>query len=84
MIVSCAQANKLKSLNIDGVKHTMPGSYGVYLKIGDPANTCYGGVQSNSGAGSTVMGDVFLKTQFVVFDVHAPRIGFAQQAGVEV
>lgn len=62
----------------------MPGSYGVYLKIGDAANTCYGGVQSNSGAGYTIMGDVFLKSQFVVFDVHVPRIGFGQQTGVKL
>jgi hypothetical protein len=67
---------------INGVKHTMPGSYGVYGRI--DANTCFGGVQNNEGRGYSIMGDVFLKSRYVVFDVATPRIGFAQQAGVNV
>lgn len=41
---------------------------------------CYGGVQSDTGFNYSVIGDVFLKSQFVVFDVGGNRVGFAQQA----
>ena len=86
VIFPCTSTSKLKDLSyyINGTKHTMPAAYGVYGQIGDPGNHCYGGVQSNNGQGYSVIGDVFLKSQFVVFDVHTPRIGFAQQKGVTV
>ena len=41
------------------------------------ALACFGGLQSNAGIGLSILGDVFLKSQFVVFDQGVPRIGFA-------
>jgi aspergillopepsin I len=43
--------------------------------------TCFGGLQSNAGIGFSIFGDIFLKSQYVVFDVSqgSPRIGFGQQ-----
>ncbi|KAJ8613711.1 hypothetical protein MRB53_036853 [Persea americana] len=61
---------------------TVPASYLSYAPNGD--GTCYGGIQSDSGIGFSILGDIFLKSQFVVFDEGNLRLGFAQQAGVTV
>lgn len=86
VIFPCSSASQLQSLSyyINGVKKTMPGSYGVYSTLSSPAGYCYGGIQSNDNVGFTILGDVFLKSQYVVFDVCLKRLGFAQQAGVTV
>ena len=65
------------SLFIDGEKRTMPGKYANYIKAG--GDLCYGGVQITN-ADFNIIGDLFLKSQYVVFDRSGPRVGFAQQA----
>lgn len=71
---------ELPDLDIDigGYTATVPGKL---LNWGrDPgASMCNGGLQSNDG-GSSILGDVFLKSQFVVFEGGpSPRFGFAPQ-----
>ncbi|KAJ5782720.1 Peptidase aspartic catalytic [Penicillium paradoxum] len=58
----------------------VPGEHINYAPITDGSSTCYGGIQSNSGIGFSIFGDIFLKSQYVVFDDEGPRIGFAAQA----
>ncbi|MCJ1465744.1 Type I transmembrane sorting receptor [Pseudocyphellaria aurata] len=56
----------------------VPGSFIEYAPIDSSARTCFGGIQSNEGIGFSIFGDIFLKSQFVVFDgSDSPRLGFA-------
>jgi len=59
---------------------TAPGDYPNFGSIDD--STCFGGLQSNAGIGFSIVGDVFLKSCFVVFDLShtSPRLGWAQRA----
>ncbi|GKU05444.1 endothiapepsin precursor [Fusarium langsethiae] len=43
------------------------------------SGTCFGGLQSSSGSGLNIIGDVALKAAFVVFDADKRRIGFAKK-----
>lgn len=60
---------------------SVPGKYINYAPIDESGQTCFGGIQSNSGIGFTIFGDIFLKAVFVVFDQtqSQPRLGFAAQ-----
>ncbi|KAI1170944.1 aspartic protease pepB [Nemania sp. FL0916] len=57
--------------------------HGDLLKLNPVApgsSRCLGGIQSNMNAGVSILGHVFLKTQYVVFDDRGPRLGFARQS----
>ena len=62
---------------IGGKPFVVPGSYMNYANLG--SNMCFGGMQADTGIGFSILGDVFLKSQFVVFSQAAakPQIGFA-------
>ena len=60
-----------------GYKGTVPGRYMVYSRAN--GTHCYGGMQSSDGIGFGVFGDVLLKAQYVVFDLGAKRVGFANK-----
>lgn len=62
---------------IGGKPFVVPGSYMNYANLGN--NMCFGGMQADTGIGFSILGDVFLKSQFVVFSQVAakPQIGFA-------
>ncbi|KAL9109707.1 MAG: hypothetical protein Q9187_008136, partial [Circinaria calcarea] len=67
-------------VNIGLYRAVVPGSYINYAPIS--RTMCYGGIQSDAGIGFAIYGDVFLKSQFMVFDLtgSAPRLGFANKA----
>ena len=50
------------------------------LTSADNITACFGGIQSNQGLGLSIYGDVFLKSQFVVFDSDNLRLGVAPKA----
>ena len=64
-----------------GITVTVPGEFmnrGLSLT---GSGLCYGGIQGSSRNDLSVWGDVFFKSQFVVFDwSNPPSIGFAEQA----
>lgn len=70
------------SIIIGGVAQTVPGKLIVYTPTYQGSGMCFGGIQSNVGLGFTILGDVFLKSSYVVFMAHGstPSIGFAKQA----
>lgn len=68
------------SASINGYTATVPGSYIKYAPIDSTGQTCYGGLQDDSGVGFAIFGDIFLKSQYVVFDASGPYLGFAPQA----
>lgn len=64
---------------VEGAKVTIPGEFVNYAPVDD--STCFGGIQSDSGIGFSIFGDVALKAAFVVFDQteSTPRLGFASK-----
>ncbi|KAJ6446737.1 malate/L-lactate dehydrogenase [Purpureocillium lavendulum] len=55
----------------------VPGAYINYGKVND--STCFGGIQTSDKIGFAILGDVLLKAQFVVFDLGAMTVGFANK-----
>ena len=70
------------TLTIGGNDITVPGSLVNFAPISEGSSTCFGGIQSNSGIGFSILGDIFLKAVFAVFDSGNTRFGFAPQAGI--
>lgn len=77
-VFPCNAALPDLSLNIGNDVVTVAGEFINYYTNTD--GSCFGGIQSNSGFGFTLLGDVFLKNQFVVWDFGTPQIGFSCQA----
>ncbi|KAK5010546.1 hypothetical protein LTR28_009221 [Elasticomyces elasticus] len=62
----------------EGYMATVPGDRITYAQVDD--RNCFGGIQSNGGAGLQIYGDVLFRSQFVVFDGGEMRIGMAPKA----
>lgn len=68
------------TVSISGYDAVVPGDLINYAPVSKGSSKCLGGIQSNSGLGFSIFGDIFLKSQYVVFDSNGPRLGFAAQA----
>ncbi|KAJ8608663.1 hypothetical protein MRB53_039547 [Persea americana] len=79
-VFPCSATLPSFSVTIGGTTHTVPGSYFNYAPVNAGSITCYGGLQSSASVGINIFGDIFLKSQFVVFSSSGPQLGFAQQA----
>lgn len=77
-IFSCDATLPDLTLQIEGYAAVVPGSYLNYAPASE-SGSCFGGLQSNDGIGQSIFGDIFLKSQFVVFDDASggPQLGFA-------
>jgi aspergillopepsin I len=78
--VPCSATLPDFTVTIGGYDAVVPGSLINYAPLQAGSTTCFGGIQSNSGLGFSIFGDIFLKSQYVVFDSNGPRLGFAPQA----
>ncbi|KAK1834500.1 aspartic peptidase domain-containing protein [Podospora conica] len=80
----CATTRRLPDFKMGfGKWHTaVPGRYMNYTVLDPAAGTCMGGLQSSMGSSFGIIGDIFLKAVFVVFDVAGKRVGFADKAAV--
>jgi aspergillopepsin I len=78
-IFSCSADLPDLTLAIGSYNAVIPGKYINYAPAS--GSKCFGGVQSNSGIGMSIYGDIFLKSQYVVFDgSSSPRLGFAAKS----
>ncbi|KAH6977916.1 aspartic peptidase domain-containing protein [Fusarium venenatum] len=59
----------------------VPGHYINYGRL--TSTVCYGGIQTSEGIGFAILGDILLKAQFVIFDLKANRVGFANKNTVK-
>lgn len=79
-IFPCSVPLPAFSIGVHGTLFAVPGVNLNYAPIS--YTMCFGGMQANTGMGFSILGDIFLKSVFAVFDQTqgAPRIGFATQA----
>jgi len=81
----CSSTIPSMGLWINGVKYGIPAKTLNWGFIGQDANgeyICLGAVQSSARMGFSILGDVFLKSVYVVFDMKnpaRPRIGLGKQ-----
>lgn len=80
MVFPCSATLPDLTLYIGGQGLTLPGSLVNYAPLNDGSGNCFGGIQDGSVNGFNILGDTFLKSQFVVFDRGVPQLGFAAQA----
>ncbi|KAL8645770.1 MAG: hypothetical protein Q9226_007149 [Calogaya cf. arnoldii] len=67
------------TIGIGSYKAVIPGSYITYAPTAPDSNTCFGGLQSNGNLRFAILGDIFLKSQFVVFQTSPLQLGFAKK-----
>ncbi|RMZ82955.1 hypothetical protein DV737_g1754, partial [Chaetothyriales sp. CBS 132003] len=67
-------------VGIGSARFTIPGTYINYAPVDSSGETCYGGIQSDSGIGFAIYGDIFLKAVFVVFDNDNLQLGVASNS----
>jgi Eukaryotic aspartyl protease len=61
-----------------GYTAVIPGNMVTFAQV--DTQTCYGGVQSNGGSNLQIYGDVFFRTQYVVFNGQAKTLQLAPKA----
>ncbi|KAK3936227.1 aspartic peptidase domain-containing protein [Diplogelasinospora grovesii] len=66
-------------VGIGSTRITVPAKYINYAPIDSTGRTCFGGVQSDSGIGFAIYGDIALKAAFVVFDGGKTQLGWASK-----
>jgi len=79
-VFDCGEQLPDITLAIDSYMSIVQGELINYAPVGT-GNLCYGGIQAADGLPFSIYGDIWFKSQFVVFQGGAqPRLGFAPQA----
>jgi aspergillopepsin I len=77
-VFPCSATLPAFTFGVGETKFTIPASYMSYAPVTDGSSTCFGGLQSSSGIGVNIWGDVALKAAFVVFNgASPPTLGWA-------
>ncbi|KAF7976244.1 hypothetical protein HWV62_7284 [Athelia sp. TMB] len=80
-IFPCSATLPSLTLGVGSYHAVVPGTYLNYAPA--TGSSCFGGLQLNTGIGMSIYGDVFLKSQFVIFDnsnTDSPQLGFAAKS----
>ncbi|KAI1347873.1 secreted aspartic proteinase precursor [Xylaria sp. FL0043] len=77
-VFPCSASLPNFTFGVGSARITIPGSYINYAPYS--GSTCFGGIQSSSGIGINIFGDVALKAAYVVFDSTGPRLGWASKS----
>jgi aspergillopepsin I len=79
-VFPCNAAIPSFTFGVGEARFTIPASYIKYAPVTVGSATCFGGLQSSSGVGINIWGDVALKAAFVVFNgASPPTIGWAKK-----
>lgn len=79
-VFPCASELPSFTFGVGSARITIPPSYMSYAPVTPASSTCFGGLQSSSGLGINIWGDVALKAAFVVFNGEdPPTIGWANK-----
>ncbi|KAK3361292.1 aspartic-type endopeptidase-like protein [Lasiosphaeria ovina] len=77
-IFPCSATLPTFTFGIGSARIVIPAAYLNYGQVTDGSSTCFGGLQSSSGIGINIFGDVALKAAFVVFNgATTPTLGWA-------
>jgi len=80
-IFPCSATLPTFTFGVGSARITVPGSYVNFGSVTTGSSSCFGGIQSSSGIGINIFGDVALKAAFVVFNgASTPTLGWASKA----
>ncbi|KAH6898131.1 aspartic peptidase domain-containing protein [Thelonectria olida] len=77
MLFPCKSTLPDFKFGLGAYRGLVPGNYMNYGPLGD--GRCFGGLQSSEGLDWSILGDILLKAQFVVFNIAARTVGFANK-----
>ncbi|KAK1251278.1 hypothetical protein MKX07_005833 [Trichoderma sp. CBMAI-0711] len=79
VVFDCDEDLPSFSFGVGSSTITIPGDLLNLTPLEEGSSTCFGGLQSSSGIGINIFGDVALKAALVVFDLGNERLGWAQK-----
>ncbi|TPX19117.1 uncharacterized protein E0L32_011190 [Thyridium curvatum] len=79
-VFPCSATVPSFTFGVGSARITIPGTFINYGPVQTGSSTCFGGMQSSSGVGINIFGDVALKAAFVVFNGGSPpTLGWASK-----
>ncbi|KAI0484031.1 aspartic peptidase domain-containing protein [Xylariaceae sp. FL0804] len=81
-VLPCSEVDNLVpfTYKVGSQSIEIPAAYMNAGPVQEGSSTCYGGLQSSSGIGLNIFGDVALKAAYVVFNADGPKLGFAKKS----
>ncbi len=79
-VYPCSSKLPTFTFGVGEARFTIPAAHMNYAAVTPGSSTCFGGLQSSSGVGMNIWGDVAFKVAFVVFNGgNPPSIGWANK-----